>query len=130
VKWRTALAASVAIAVVAMPVVALAGADAASAQQPGVVADSERDRGECPLLDGDGATSDEGMEQGMGSAAHQDWLTSAEHSERHSRMHGAEGSVHDGMMSGRIGSGPMMDPGAPNGQMPGHGSMMGTGIGG
>ena len=126
-KWRTALTAAAVMAAVTVPVVALAGADPASAQQPGIAADSGR--GECPLND-ETATIPEDMHQWMEPAAHGDWMRAAEHTERHHQMHGAEGSVGEGMMGGRISPGPMMNPGVPKGQMTGHGPMMGSAMGG
>lgn len=127
-EWRTTLTAGAVIAVVTVPIMAQAGADAASARQPEVAAASGWSPGECPLHD-DTATSYEEMGQWMGSAALQNWMASTDPVERHGQMHGVEGPMHEGIMGG-IGHGMMMSPGVGSDLMMGSGSMMGNGMGG
>jgi len=126
-KWRTTLTAGAVIAVVTVPIMAQAGADAASARQPEVAAASRLDPGECALHD-ETATSPDEMGQWMASATHQDWMASTDLGEGHSQMHGVEGPMHGDIMGG-IGHGMMMSPGVGNDSMRGSGSMMGSGMG-
>jgi hypothetical protein len=124
-KWRTTLAAGAVIALVTVPIVAQAGADAVSAQQPEA---ATADPGECPLY-GETATAYEEMGQWMASAAHQDWMASTGPLGRRSHMQGDEGPMHGGIM-GDSGHGMMIGSGVGNDLMMGRGSMMGSGMGG
>lgn len=125
-KWRTILTAGAVIAVVTVPIVALAGADTGSVGQPVVAAAPGSGPAQCPLHDETAASPDE-MGQWMASATHQDWMASTDRVERHSQMHGVEGPMHGDMMGG-IGRGTRMSPGT--GTMMGRDSMMGSGMGG
>jgi hypothetical protein len=116
------------IAVVTVPIVALAGADTGSARQPVVAAAAGSDPGQCPLHD-ETATSPDEMGQWMASATHQDWVASTDRVERHSQMHGVEGPMHGDMMGG-TGRGMRMSPGTGSELMMGRDSMMGSGMGG
>lgn len=127
-KWRTTLTAGAVIAVLTVSIVALAGADAASARQPEVAAAAGSDPGEC-LLHDDTATSPDEMGQRMASATHQDWMASTDLGERHSQMHGVDGPMHRDMMGG-IGRGMRMSPGTGSELMLGRDSMMESGMGG
>jgi hypothetical protein len=126
-KWRTTLATEAVIALVTVPIVAQAGADAVSAQQPEATT-ADWDPGECPLY-GETATAYEEMGQWMASAAHQDWMASTGPLERCSHMQGDEGPMHGGIM-GDSGHGMMIGSGVGNDLMMERGFMMGSSMGG